>query len=231
MNKNNSFDRYLKKLPEAQRHAVAQVLAASRPLKPVPSVLNQWLLWMAVSIVAGLVAIAGLGPQPGLMHRLLQWSSGGFMLAVFLGSAVTAWNGIASSMPGNEPRPAHKALSGAIVLLVFALPVLLFTNDSLGAVWTHSMESGWFCFRTVLLVAIPAWCFLGWMVSRNAPFHPVWTAAWLSVSASLLGTGIVQTHCTHWEFFHVLVDHLLPMVVFLFLPMYAGSLWFSRWKS
>jgi len=231
MSESTSIDRMLKKLPAGQRQAVAHVLANARPVKPVPSVLNQWLIWMALSMAAGLMIIAGLGPQPDLLHRLTQLSSGGFMALVFLGSALTAWNGIASSMPGEELKPSQKLFTAAILLLVILVPVLFFTQDTFGAVWTHSMESRWFCFRTVLMTSLPAWCFLGWMVARNAPFQPLWTAAWLSLAASLFGTGIIQTHCAHWEIFHVLVDHLLPMLVGLFLPLAVGSFWFLRWRE
>lgn len=230
MSKEDAIGRYLKKLPDVQRQAVARVLATTRPVKPVPSVLRQWLIWLALSIVAGGIVLAGLGPQSGLLERMSHVSSAGFMVLVLFGSAVTAWNGIASSMPGDEPRLVQKTLGATILFLVLAVPFLFFAGDSWHAVWAHGMESGWACSRTVLIISVPAWCFLGWMVSRNASFQPAWTAAWLSMSASLLGTGITQAHCAHWEVCHVLVMHVLPMGVAIFVPVYAGSFWFSRWR-
>jgi hypothetical protein len=231
MNENKPVERHLKKLPGFQRQAVERLLAQAKPVKTVPSVAHQWLLWMVLSTVAAVVGVAVLGPQPGLGMRLSQLPSGGFLVLVFLGSALAAWAGIASSMPGSEPKSAQRSLMGAVLLLLLAMPFLFFTKDDLGAVWAHGMESGWFCFRTTLLIAAPAWVFLGWLVARNASFHPVWTAAWLSVSASLLGTGVVQVHCVHWESYHVVVDHLLPMAIFIFLPLWVGSYWFSRWRK
>jgi hypothetical protein len=118
-----------------------------------------------------------------------------------------------------------------LVLFLFSMPFLFFGEDSLSRVWVQNNEDGWFCFRTVVLVAIPSWILLGWMASRNASFHPGWTGAWLGASALLLGAGTIQLHCARWETCHMLVDHLLPLLVFIFIPIWIGSYWFSRWKK
>jgi hypothetical protein len=119
---------------------------------------------------------------------------------------------------------------GSFLFFLFTIPFLFFARDSLKAVLDHDMASGWFCFRTVILIALPSWALLGWRASRNASFSPGWTGAWLGISAFLLGTGIVQAHCSHWECCHVLVNHLFPLAAFIFLPIWIGSHWFSRWN-
>jgi hypothetical protein len=216
-------------LPESQRRLVEKLVAETRPTKPVPSVAQQWLIWLGFSLVVVAISLYLIEPQFEIVERLTDFSSGGFLLLAFTLSAFTAWMGIVSSLPDHRPRPAPRVLAAALIFVLFSMPFLFFDKDSLSQVWANNMADGWFCVRTVVLVAFPSWVMLGWMVSRNASFHPGWTGAWLGVSAFLLGTGTIQLHCAHWETCHMLVDHLLPMLVLIFLPIWIGGYWFSRW--
>jgi hypothetical protein len=231
MEKNSSIDAILGKLPPVQREAVENLLSAAKPFKPVPSALRQWLAWMILASLGAAAAALLLGPQAGLLQKLTQFPSGAFLALVFLGSALAAWGGIASSMPGEEPGRGQRIFTAFLLLFLFGMPFLFFGRNDLGQVLHQDMAEGWFCFRTVGLVAVPSWLFLGWMVSRNASFRPGWTGAWLGVSAFLLGTGTIQMHCARWESCHMFVDHMLPMVFFIALPIWIGSFWFSRWKK
>lgn len=224
-------DRYLNKLNGVQRKTAEMLLKDTKPYKPVHSVLAQWLIWMGFAVLIVLVTLALIKPQAQLMEKLELLPNAAFMLLVFVGSALAAWAGISSSMPGREPGLAERSLLGGLILVLFVFPFLFFAPDTLAQVWAHSIESGWFCSRTVVLVALPSWLLLGWLASRNASFSPAWTGAWLGISAFLLGTGTIQLHCDHWESNHMFVDHLLPMVLFIVLPIWVGSFWFARWKK
>lgn len=221
----------LEKLPDFQRRVAEGLLAQSRPVQPVSSLFRQWLGWLALAVLGVAFSVTVLHPQPELWERLTVFPTGPFLALVFLASAVAAWLGIASSIPGEEPGPALKALMGALLLGLLAIPFFLFTPDHLEDVLDHNRISEWFCFRTVVVVAAPSWALLGWIAARNASFRPGWTGGWLAVSAFLLGTGSIQTHCQHWECWHVLVNHLMPMAVFIFVPILIGSHWFSRWNK
>jgi hypothetical protein len=139
--------------------------------------------------------------------------------------------GIATSKPDYNPRPLPRLLAIGLILFLISMPILFFDRDSLSRVWSQNMADGWFCVRTVVLVALPSWIMLGWMASSNASFYPGWTGAWLGASAFLLGAGTIQLHCARWETCHMLVDHLLPMLVLIFIPIWVGSYWFSRWRK
>ena len=230
MKNNTSTQARLDGLPDFQKRAAEALLAQSNPVKPVPSVFRQWLAWLALAVSGMVFTFTVLHPQPELLERLTQFPTGPFLALVFLASAVAAWLGIASSIPGEEPRPALKALMGALLLCLFAMPIFFFTPDHLKDVLDHNRISEWFCFRTVVVVAAPSWVLLGWMAARNASFRPGWTGGWLAVSAFLLGSGSIQTHCHHWECWHVVVNHLMPLTVFIFIPILIGSYWFSRWN-
>lgn len=231
MSQTHTAQDYLKKLPDFQKKAVEKLLDQNKPFKPTPSVLKQWLVWLGFSVIVVALAMTLIGPQMDLWDRVMDPASGSFLFLAFLGSALAAWGGIASSMPGSEPGSRQKILIAAILLFLFAMPFFFFEKDDWSSMWSHNVSSDWFCFKTVLVIALPSWILLGWMVSRNASFHPGWTGTWLGISAFLLGTGTIQTHCAHWERCHMLVDHLMPMAIFIFLPIWIGSFWFSRWKK
>jgi hypothetical protein len=218
-------------LPPEQRAAVERLLRDTHVPPRVLSVFRQWLVWLGLSIAVVAVALGLIHPQPDLMGRLLAPNSGLFLLLAFFGSAFTAWGGIASSMPGEEPGPLSKILTVFLLAALLAMPFLFFPRDTIPAVIAHSQQSHWFCTRTVLWVAFFPWTAVGWMVSKNASGRPGWTGAWLGVSAFLLGVGTVQLHCAHWQSYHMLMDHLMPMVLFLFIPVWAGTYWFSRWAK
>ncbi len=221
----------LKGLPDFQRRLVERLASEAKPHKPIPSVFQQWLVWFGFALLVVGIALSLIGPQFEIVERLTDLSSGGFLLLAFALSAFMAWMGIASSMPDHRPRPAPRIFACVLVLFLFSMPFLFFEKDNLSQVWALNMTDGWFCVRTVLLVAFPSWVMLGWMASRNASFHPGWTGAWLGASAFLLGTGTIQLHCAHWETCHMLVDHLLPLVLLIFLPIWVGGYWFSRWMK
>jgi Negative regulator of sigma F len=221
----------LNNLPETHRRLVEKLVAETRPLKAVPSIAQQWLVWLGFALVVVAATLSVIGPQFEIEEKLTDPVSGGFLLLAFSLSAFCAWMGIASSKPDYTPRAIPPLLSVGLVLFLFCMPFLFFDRDSLSQVWAQNMADGWFCARTVVWVAIPSWIMLGWLASRNASFYPGWTGAWLGASAFLLGAGTIQLHCAHWETCHMLVDHLLPMVAFIFLPIWIGSYWFSLWRK
>jgi hypothetical protein len=230
MKKNPTYQDYLKKMPDLQRRTAEKLLAETKPLRPSPPVVKQWLLWLVLASMGSGLAVAILKPQEGLWQQLMVLPNGSFLILLFIGSALAAWNGIASSMPGEEPGKAAVTWMIAILVVLVAIPFFFFTPDHLKAVLEHDTATGFFCFRTVVLVAIPSWVILAWMVSRNASMRPGLSGLWLGISAFLLGTGTVQIHCTHWETTHVLVNHLLPLAVFIALPIWIGSFWLSLWE-
>jgi len=232
MPRDTDAQRHLKKLPGFQRQAIEKLLADAKPFKPAWPIYLQWSLWLALSVLTVALALSFIGARFELVGHLMDEPSAAVFLGlVFLGSALSAWAGIASSMPGEEPRRAAKVVAGLFLLFLFAMPFLFFGRDPLGGVLDRDMAEGWFCFRTVAIVAIPSWVVLGLLASRNASFRPGWTGAWLGVSSFLLGTGTIQMHCARWESCHMFIDHMLPMVLLIALPVWIGSFWFSRWKK
>ena len=218
-------------LPQAHRVLVEKLAAETRPSKATPSTFVQWLVWLGFALAMVAATLSLIGPQFELMEKLTDPVSGGFLLLAFTLSAFCAWMGIASSKPDYTPRAVPPTLAALLVLFLFSMPFFYFDSDSLSKVLTQNMADGWFCARTVIWVAIPSWAMLGWLASRNASFYPGWTGAWLGASAFLLGAGTIQLHCAHWQTCHMLLDHLLPMAVFLFIPIWLGSYWFSRWRK
>ena len=217
-------------MPESRRRLIEGLAAGHRPFRPAPSVPRQWLVWLGFALVTVGAALSFIGPQFELRERLSDPASAGFLALCFALAAFMAWMGIASSKPDHPFGRGPWILAGVLLVLLFAMPFLFFDRDSLSRVFAENLADGWFCARTVVLVAFPSWVMLGWLASRNAAFRPGWTGAWLGGSAFLLGAGTIQLHCAHWETCHMLVDHLLPMAALIFIPIWVGSRWFSRWR-
>jgi len=218
-------------LSESHRRLVDRLVAEVKPTQPAPTVLGQWLVWLAFSLLSVAVSLYLIGPQFEILERLTDFSSGGFLLLTFLLAAFTAWMGIASSKPEYRSHAAPRIVAAILLLFLFSMPILFFDKDPLVRVLARDMADEWFCARTVLWVALPSWLMLGWMASRNASFRPRWTGAWLGISAFLLGAGTIQLHCARWETCHMLVDHLMPMLALIFLPIWIGGYWFARWRK
>jgi hypothetical protein len=155
----------------------------------------------------------------------------GFILILFLGAGASAWEAIASSLPGREKGPRRKAFSLLLLVLVFSLPFFLLGGGSHGFDPWKELTEGWACFRAVSLIGLLPWAFLGWRLSKNAAFHPLWTGAWSGASAFLLGSLTVQMHCPNLEAGHVWMAHLFPVALFTLFAGWAGAFWFSRWKK
>jgi hypothetical protein len=221
----------LDNLTETHRRLVEKLVSETLPRKASPSIAQQWLVWLGFALAVVAATLSFIGPQFEIVEKLTDPASGGFLLLAFSLSAFCAWMGIASSKPDYTRRAVLPLLAAGLVLFLFCMPFFFFDRDSLARVWLQNMADGWFCARTVIWVAIPSWIMLGWLASRNASFYPGWTGAWLGASAFLLGAGTIQLHCAHWETCHILVDHLLPMVAFIFIPIWIGSYWFSLWRK
>ncbi len=218
-------------LPKSHRDLVEKLVAENKSTPTAPTVLGQWLVWLVFSLLAVALTLSLIGPQFELQERLTDLSSGGFLLLAFVLAAFTARMGIASSMPDYRPRTAPRVIAGILILFLFSMPFLFFETSALAQALARDRADEWFCARTMVLVALPTWLILGWMASRNASFHPRWTGAWLGVSAFLLGAGTIQLHCARWETCHMLVDHLMPMLTLIFLPIWIGGYWFARWRK
>lgn len=220
-----------KDMAQIHRGLVDGLLADTRPVSPIQSAWAQWGLWLTSSVLLMGLALAILKVNPALKSALIQMPSLTFVLLAFIGSALAAWEAIASSVPGRQTSRGYQIAALIVLLALFALPVLFFApnNGSFNPIQT--LREGWGCFTAVSLVGLPPWILLGWMVSRNAAFKPAWTGAWTGASAFLLGAATVQLHCPNREWGHVLMAHLLPVALFTVLASWIGLYWFSRWNK
>src|SRR5580693_8055021 len=137
MKKHTTYQDHLKKMPDLQRRMAEKLLAETQPLRPVPSVLKQWLFWLVLAGLGSGLAVSIIKPQDGLWEHLMVLPNGSFLILLFIGSALAAWNGIASSMPGEGPGKAAVAWMTAILAALVAIPAFFFTPDHFKAVLEH----------------------------------------------------------------------------------------------
>jgi hypothetical protein len=154
-----------------------------------------------------------------------------FLVLAFLGASLAAWEAIVSSVPGRQTTRGHRYLSAAVVALLFLMPFLFFAwGEGNLSLWDYCC-SGLGCIEGCSLAGFVPWVVLGFILSRNASFNPLWTGAWSGVSAFLMGTFTIQLHCPAWDTGHMFAAHLLPVAAFTFLAAFLGAFWFSRWRK
>jgi hypothetical protein len=221
----------MKKLSQKHQRLVDQLSSDTKRVKPVPTALTQWLLWLAVSSAIMGVFIWTYHLQAGAGEVFSRMPPVLFILTALTGSALAAWEAIASSVPGSQTARGYRVTALLVLLVLISLPFLFFypwgqTFDLFGA-FMNGME----CVQQVSLVGLLPWVLLAGLISRNASFHPAWTGAWSGASAFLLGTVTVQLHCPNWDARHILAAHLLPVVLLTFLATFVGAFLYSRWEK
>lgn len=210
---------------------VDRIVSNAPPVKPVTSVFVQWSIWLALSTVVTVIFLLIFHVQTNAGQVLGEMPPLAFLITAYLGSALAAWQAVASSVPGRQMGRGYMVLSFLVLAALVFIPFAFFYPS--GApfdVW-GAFVNGMECVQGVCVVGLLPWVFLGWRLSRNASFRPAWTGAWSGVSAFLLGTVTVQLHCPSWDARHMVVAHLLPVVLLIFFTTFIGSFWFARWRK
>lgn len=217
-------------LEDVHWNLVIRLLVGFKPSGRTPALRTQWLVWLGVSIGAGGLAVLLMGFQPdmGISRRA---PNRGFLLFAVLGAALAAWEAVSSSVPGRQVGWRYRTMSGITLLLLTMMPFLYFHKPGEDMHPLQDLIHGMGCVLVVSTVGTVPWLILGWLVSRNASFNPVWTGAWSGVAAFLVGTTAIQLHCPIWASGHLLSAHLLPAALFALLSAFLGAHWFSRWRK
>jgi hypothetical protein len=212
------------------RNIVDRVVADAKPARLLIRPGAQWVLWLLSSGAMMAFFWMKMGVQNNLGQTLQAMPPLLFILTAFAGASLAAWEAIASSVPGRQTSSMYQTLAILVIVALFSIPFLFFTHP---AQWDlfKSFADGHGCAEGVAFSGLIPWVFIGWMLSRNASFRPVWTGLWSGVSAFLMGTITIQIHCPSWDMDHVLMTHLLPTAAGTLLAALLGSFWFSSWKK
>ncbi len=221
--KNKDLTRFHQKL-------VNDLLAQTGPVKPMASPWAQWGVWFLTATV--LVFLVLWVIKPTHLDASMQPAAMGYLIALFLGAALAAWQAVASSIPGRNTSRLHLILLIVFLAAVIILPFVFFIPKGEEIFeWDDIVKCGPDCFKAIALIGIVPWILLGWKLSRNATFNVKWTGAWSGVSAFLLGSLVTLMHCGYWEAGHMVAVHLLTVAFFSFLTTWLGAMWFSRWRK
>ncbi len=220
----------IKNINQVHGELVDQILSRTAPAERVWPAWIQWLAWLGLSLACMAVLLLKMGVLNnwGLLYR--QMPPVAFLGTALLGSALAAWEAITSSLPGRQTGGRFRIFSFLVLLALLLIPFLFFVRGAEGLDLMAACRNGWGCIQAASLAGLLPWVFLGFILSKNASFHPGWTGAWSGLSAFLLGAVTIQIHCPDWEMGHMVFAHLLPVAFFAFLTTFAGAFWFSRWK-
>jgi hypothetical protein len=219
-----------KDLTRFHQDLVDGLLARAGPVKPMASLWAQWGLWVLVA--TALVFLVLWMMKPAHLDMSLQPAAMAYLIALFLGAALAAWQAVASSIPGRQTSRLHLVLLVLLLVAVIILPFVFFIPKGEEIFEMDDIvKCGPDCFKAIALIGVVPWILLGWRLSRNASFSAKWTGAWSGVSAFLLGSLVTLMHCGYWEAGHMVAVHLLTVAFFSFLTTWLGAMWFSRWKK
>lgn len=220
-----------KDIRQIHRNVVDEILSQHKPDNHIDSAWVQWFIWLAVSLmmIVGVVMMMGMQANAGQIFG--RPSALGFMVIALVGAGLAAWEAIGSSIPSRTTSRTYKVCSGVCLGLLILMPFLFFYPWGESFDFIGSFKGGIDCVLHVSMLGVVPWMVLGWMLSRNASFHPGWTGAWSGTSSFLIGTLAVQLHCPIWDARHIFVAHLLPVALCVFITTFAGAYWFSRWAK
>ncbi len=217
-------------MPTRHQSIVGELTRGLKPVRPVWPAWVQWLVWLAQAVGVTVLALTFLRPQDGLRAVLAETSHSAFLCMTFLASALAAWGAIAVSLPGRSLSPWTKVGVGSLLAGLLAIPLIFFPMaQGTGSFWSE-LGGCCGCIYIGTAVGLVPWIGMGFLLSRNASFHPAWTGAWAGSSSFLLGTAVIQLHCPSWEMHHVMVGHLMPVALMTLLATWAGTKWFARWR-
>jgi len=220
-----------KQTPVAFHHQlVEQMVQDAKPAGVLLRPAVQWILWLASSLLVMAFFWMRLGIQPDLFRIMNQIPPLFFIFSAFVGASLAAWEAISSSVPGRQTGRFYRVLAVLALIALISIPFIFFVHTE-SLQWGRALSDDTGCVEGVSFSGLIPWIFMGWMLSRNASFNPLWTGAWSGVSAFLTGTITIQIHCPNWEMNHVLMAHLLPAAIGTLLVSLLGSFWFSRWKK
>ncbi|SRR5665213_245945 len=209
---------------------VEQMVHNAKPAGVLLRPTVQWILWLASSLMVMAFFWMRMGVQPDLSRVMNQMPPLLFIFSAFVGAALAAWEAVSSGIPGRQTGKFYRVLAILVLVALVSIPFLFFAHaDSLQ--WKRALVDDTGCVEGVSFSGLIPWIFMGWMLSRNASFNPLWTGVWSGVSAFLMGTITIQVHCPNWDMNHVLVAHLLPAAVGTIVVSLLGSFWFSQWKK
>ncbi len=210
---------------------VDQLVSQNGPVKKIWPAWAQWMAWLALSAGCMALLLLKMGILNNFEELRHQMPPMAFLFTAFLGAALAAWEAISSSLPGRQMGRGYRFLEVLVLLALLLIPFLFFVKGGEGLDIVTACRNGWGCIQGASFAGILPWILLGFILSKNASFHPGWTGAWSGVSAFLLGAITIQIHCPNWETGHMVFAHLLPVAFFTFLTTFAGAYWFSRWRQ
>ncbi|HEX9983277.1 MAG TPA: NrsF family protein [Thermoanaerobaculia bacterium] len=188
---------------DEQRREVPAALAARisadlAPVRPLPRAEMRFGVVALLATLAAALMLFALG-----MRRDMPFTSPVFliMLAIRIeAGALLAILALRESIPGRHARLDTKATT-----VLFALAVLfLFPRFLTGP---PSPAGPGFCFPVIVLVALPSFAALLWLLARAYPLHPVRTGAIAGLGSGLLAEAAQFIACSNSGYMHASVIH------------------------
>src|SRR5581483_4573366 len=115
MKKRSTTPMRTKGMTQVHAQLVDRIVADVPPVKPVASVFGQWAVWLALSTGVMVLFLWKFQVQSNAGQVLEQMPPLAFLVTAYLGSALAAWEAIASSLPGRQMGKGYMGLSFLVI--------------------------------------------------------------------------------------------------------------------
>jgi hypothetical protein len=188
--------------PATEERIQCRLLAALRPVRPLPSrsVLTGGFVAIFVAVSALTLLAVGSGDRPAITLSQLF----GLIAAVVLTAGAAGFWLSGAMTPGEKRWTGSTALCAGALLALGLVVALLFPWEMPNNLLAGSLK----CFRAGLLFSIPAIAPLALLISRGCALSMRAVGAVAGLLAGLVGFLVLHIECSLYAAPHIAVAHL-----------------------
>jgi hypothetical protein len=180
----------------------ARIAADLRPVRPVRSAETRSIAVITVAAIAAAILLSAIGMRKDLQSFASPWFIA-MVVARIAGGALLVLLALKDAIPGTEGVGSVMKIATVFgVAVLFALPSL-FAPPVVAA---EGLGPG-FCLPLIVIVALPSFAGLLWLLMRAYPLHPLRTGLLAGLGSGILAEAAQFTACSnsgaaHGTFMH-----------------------------
>jgi hypothetical protein len=182
---------------------LAKITADLRPVKPVRSAEKRGLAVLAIAAVTAAILLSILGMRRDLESFASPWFLTMLVMRVGAGTLLVL-------LALKDAIPGARSIGTAMKIAAAFGAIVLFTMPAVFA-WTLKANEGTIgpplCYPSILVVAIPSFAGLLWLLMRAYPLHPLRTAALAGLGTGILAEAAQFVACSNASPAHGAIIH------------------------
>jgi hypothetical protein len=188
--------------PEMLNRVASHLEADLLPIPPIASARTYMMLLAGISM--SIAAIGAYCTGAFALHAMSPIQVISVMCALCAGVSVISWSLAHLIVPGSRHPLPPKPLPIAIVVLLGLVLIASFRMRDQTRFW----QRGWLCIQFGFLFAVLATAPIWLLLRRGVISAPRLTGTVAGLLAGLVGTSVLEIHCSNPDLAHILVFHV-----------------------